>query len=185
MTSPHSLATGFRRLASVTGIAVTLIALGGCQQDMSDLRQYVQQIKSRPGGHIEPLPEMKPFETYSYPDNAGRNPFTTLSFAEPQKDRKAAADSGPKPDPTRPHEVLEGFQLDSLSYVGTLQRNGNLWALVRDPGGTIHRIQTGNYMGENYGRITGISPSEITLRELIPNPQGGWMERKASLALKD
>ncbi|HKJ94454.1 MAG TPA: pilus assembly protein PilP [Gammaproteobacteria bacterium] len=173
------------RAIGAAGIVLALLGLGGCQQDMSDLRQYVQRIKSRPGGKIEPIPEMKPFETYAYPDDAGRNPFTTLSFAEPQKEKQGGAATGPKPDPTRPHEVLEGFQLDALSYVGTLQRNGHLWGLVRDPGGTIHRIQTGNYMGENYGRITGISPTKITLRELIPNPQGGWMKRKASLALKD
>jgi type IV pilus assembly protein PilP len=158
--------------------------LSGCTEDMSDLRSYVSKVNARPGGHIEPLPEMRPFETYIYPEDQSGNPFQRLSFAEPQPE-PTVADTGPRPDPSRPHEALEDFTLDSLAYVGTLERGDQSWALVKDPGGIVHRVQTGNYVGKNYGRIEKITPNTIKVRELIPKESGGWIEREAALALND
>jgi type IV pilus assembly protein PilP len=174
---------GFRILACVVFIASTAV-LTGCTEDMSDLRSYVDRVNSRPGGHIEPLPEMKPFETYAYPHDQAGNPFKRLSFAEP-KPEPEVAESGPRPDPSRPHEALEDFTLDSLAYVGTLEQHGDSWALVKDPGGIVHRVKEGNYLGKNYGRIEKITPNAIKVRELIPKEAGGWIEREAALALND
>lgn len=158
--------------------------LTGCSQDMDDLRDYLRRVKQRPGGPIAALPEMKPFATFNYPDTALRDPFAPLSFGEPEQAAEQVA-SGPKPDPTRPREILEQFPLDSLSYVGTLRREGQLWALIRDPGGTIHRVQNGDHMGQHYGRVVDISPRSIELTELIPNQQGGWLRHEGSLAMND
>lgn len=166
-------------------LAAVAAALVGCSDNMGELRSYIQQVKSRPGGKIEPIPQMEPFETYAYPEEPLRNPFDVLSFAEPVPEAVAAKKSGPRPDPTRPREPLEEFQLDSLAYVGTLSRDGERWALIQDPGGTIHRVQGGNYLGSNYGRIVDITSSAVEVRELIPNGQGGWIERDAALALQD
>lgn len=170
------------------GVAVLLLTACG-NNDMSDLREFIKQTKQREGGRIEPIPEMETFETYRYPEDPGRNPFTTLSFAEPredQADQGGQASSGPSPDRDRPQEPLEEFALDSLSYVGTLQQDGELWALIKDPAGTVHRVQTGDYMGTNYGKIQSITPQSIQLRELVKDQQsGGWRKQETSLALDE
>lgn len=182
-----SLSPGPRkRLPTAPAVLVLLLAtvLAGCSQDMHDLRSYLQKVKQRPGGPIAAIPEMKPFATFNYPDTAVRDPFALLAFGE-QEQAQNRAQSGPRPDPTRPKEALEEYPLDSLAFVGTLRRERQVWALIRDPGGTIHRVQTGNHMGQHYGRIVAISPRSIEVTELIPNQQGGWLQHEGSLAMND
>lgn len=156
--------------------------LGGCTRDTSDLERYIAEVKARPSSPIEPIPEVRPFETYTYPDEPMRDPFARLDFS-PQV--PAGQYRGPRPDASRPRELLEEYPLDTLRMMGILQRQDELWALIRDPSGTIHRVQTGNYMGQNHGRIVAISESEVLLQELIADGAGGWIERKAALAAKE
>lgn len=174
------------RLATIRAVLMLSIIVlsAGCSQDMHDLRSYLQEVKQRPGGPIAALPEMKPFATFHYPDTAARDPFAPLAFGEPEQ-TASRAQSGPRPDPTRPREALEEYPLDSLAFVGTLRRDNQLWALIRDPGGTVHRVQKGNYMGQRYGRVVAISPRSIELTELIPDQQGGWLQHEGSLAMND
>lgn len=182
-SSPVRGIRSFPLTACLVLLAVSMLA--GCSRDMHDLRSYIQSVKQRPGGPIAPIPEMKPFATFKYPETTGRDPFATLAFGKAEQTASGSARSGPRPDPTRPKEALEAFPLDSLAYVGTLQRKNQLWALIRDPGGTIYRVQTGNYMGQHYGRIVAITPRSVEVRELVPNQQGGWMHHEASLAMND
>ena len=99
-------------------------------------------------------------------------------------DDQPASDVEPNLD--RPREVLENFDLKELSMVGTLQGpTGNLFALIRDNSGGIHRVRAGNYMGQNYGRIVGVSETRIELIEIVPNGSGGWVERPRSLSLDE
>ena len=173
------------RRAGVVTLAAGVVLLAGCTEDMSDLRSYVSEVKQRPGGRIEPLPEIEPYATYTFPERPMRNPFEPLSFGLPPEPQVAARTTGPRPDATRPREALEEFQLDALNYVGTLEQGGELWALIRAPGSTIHRVREGNYLGQNHGRITEITSREVQVRELVPTSQGGWIEREANLALND
>lgn len=182
-----SSSPGSRSRLSAAPVALALLlttVLAGCSQDMHDLRSYLEKVKQRPGGPIAAIPEMKPFATFNYPDTAVRDPFASLAFGEPERSQNRSQ-SGPRPDPTRPKEALEEYPLDSLAFVGTLQRGRQIWALIRDPGGTIHRVQTGNHMGQHYGRIVAISPRSIEVSELIPNQQGGWVQHDGSLAMND
>lgn len=186
MKAPNRTNTVLGRLLLV----FTLLLLAACSREMQDLDEYVAEVKAQKPRPIEPIPEMKPFESYQYPtDTEGlRNPFQPLGFGE-QTASTTETDGGdaegPKPDPTRPKEALEEYPLDSLSYVGTLAQSQDSWALVRDPDGTVHRVSTGNYMGQNHGKIVAITPQEIRLRELVPKPNGGWLERTKSIALRD
>lgn len=161
-------------------LALSVAAGSGCGRDMRDLERWVEQVKSRPGGEIEPLPEIEPYETFEYSAHDLRSPFTP--GREEQPDAKG---EGPRPDPNRPREPLESFSLDALDMVGTFELGNERWGLVRDPEGLIHRVQPGNYMGRNYGRIVEVTESRISLVELVPDGSGGWMERDASLALEE
>jgi type IV pilus assembly protein PilP len=93
--------------------------------------------------------------------------------------------SGLTPDETRRKEELEGFSLDSIRMVGTLELQGTTWGLVRTQEGIIFRVKVGNYMGKNHGQITRISEEGIELTEIIPDKKRGYIERQASLAMSD
>jgi len=156
-----------------------LLVLAGCTRGMSDLRDWVAQEKSKKGAPIPPLPVIKTFETFLYADDGKRDPFGA-STAELQP---TASTSGPRPDQDRAKQPLEMFALDSLRMVGTVGAAAGMEALVKDPGGVIHRVHRNEYMGQNYGRVTDIAEDHIDLVELVSNGNGGWMERSASIGL--
>lgn len=159
-------------------------ALAGCvSRDMSDLERYVNEVKSRKQGEIEPLPEIKQIETFAYREDNRRNPFQPTEQERTEEQEQQL--NGLAPDPNRRKEELEAYALDSLRMVGTLKRDETTWALVRTKDKTIYRVKAGNYMGHNHGQITRIAENDIELTEIIPNGQGGYRERQASLALKE
>jgi len=155
------------------------LVLSGCTRGMSDLRDWVAQEKAKKGAPIPPLPVIKTFETFQYADQDKRDPFSP-STAELQP---TAVTSGPRPDEDRPKQPLEMFALDSLKMVGTVGIGASVEALVKDPGGVVHRVHGNEYMGQNYGRVTDIGEDHVDLVELVPNGNGGWMERSASIGL--
>jgi len=166
-----------RKLGLVVALACGLSA---CAGDINDVQTEVARIKSLPAPPLDPLPVIKTFETFAYVPGDRRDPFTT-----DEKEDAAASQSGPRPNPDRRKELLEGFPLDALDMVGTIGGAGGLIALIKDPEGTIHRVKSGNYLGENDGRILSVSDEGIELQELISNSIGGFMERKASIALEN
>ena len=176
-----------RLLKAVPLTALLLLGLGGCSNDMSDLKNFVDKTKQRPGGEVEPLPEFEPYESFTYKPTKLRDPFVpqagfALSEDEMQEQQKNAELA---PDRSRRKEPLEQFPLDSLEMVGTLSRNRRQWGLVKAPDGTVHQVLPGNHMGQNYGRITTVAADRIRLVEIVPDGQGGWMERDAALGLSD
>ena len=165
------------------GLALVLVALGitACSGDSDDLDQYINSIKARPGGRIEPLPEITPYAAFSYiADRQGlRSPF------RPDVPQAAGGGNGPRPDDERSREYLETFPLDTLGMVGTLHINDTMYGLVQTSDGLIHRVIPGNYLGQNDGRITEISESEIEVVEIISDGIGGYIERDAAVGLSD
>jgi len=157
------------------------LGLAACGGGSDDLDQYINAVKARPGGRIEPLPEITPYESFNYiADVQGlRSPF------RPDTPQAAGGGSGPRPDDERSREYLETFPLDSLGMVGTLHINETMYGLVQTADGLIHRVIPGNYMGQNDGRITDISDSEIGLVEIISDGIGGYIERDAAVGLSD
>ena len=163
-------------------LILATIGLAACGGDADDLDQYILEIKARPGGRIEPLPEITPYEVFTYVADAQglRSPFVPDT---PQATGSAAG--GARPDPDRSREYLESFPLDTLGMVGTLYIGETMYGLVQTADGLIHRVVPGNYMGQNDGRITDISESEITLVEIISDGIGGYIERDAAVGLSD
>lgn len=167
------------------GLLLALVTFGvsACGGDMDDLDQYINDIKAKPGGRIEPLPEITPYEIFTYEADIDgiRSPFIP--------DTPQATVAGPGgvrgPDPDRSPEFLEGFPLDTLRMVGTLNINDTTYGLIQTADGLIHRVVPGNYMGQNYGRITEISESEVDLVEIISDGIGGYIERDAAVSLSD
>lgn len=161
------------------------IGLSGCSGgNTQDLKRFTEEARNRQPSKIEPLPEFKPYETFLYQASDLRSPFNPLSGG-PAEQLASSNGSGVHPEANRAREPLEEFPLDTLRMVGTLEQHGESWGLVVASDGTIHRVQPGNYAGQNHGKIKEISEFEIALTEIVPDGLGGWMERPASLALSE
>lgn len=162
----------------LTLLVAVVALLGGCSGANDDLLTYIDQVKSRPGGRIPPLPQIKPYETFAYEAESLRSPFA------PDSSKRASA-TGPRPEANRPKEYLEQFPLDTLRMVGTLKRAGSLFGLVKTQDGMVHRVITGNYLGQNDGRVLAVTDAEIRVEELVPDGIGGFYKRSAAIALAD
>lgn len=171
-----------RNLLGTLVAAAAAVALAGCSGGNDDLRAYIDSVKSRPGGRIEPLPQIRPAPSFTYTAGDRRSPFMPDT---PQQRVSSNPNAVPGPDPNRPREFLERFSLDTLRMVGTLEQGGGRYGLVQDADGLVHRVTVGNYMGQNYGRILSITDNRIALVEIVPDGLGGYIERPAAVALSN
>jgi type IV pilus assembly protein PilP len=180
MSRPVSIGA---KLLLVTG-CLTLLA--GCgDSHRRELEQYAEEIKARKPGRIEPLPEIKQIETFTYVAGNRRNPFRPEQPRD-EMDPGAVSTTDLAPDRTRRKEELESFSLDSIRMVGTLQDSDDtIWGLVRTSDRILFRVKAGNYMGRNHGQITKISENSIELTEIVSDNSGGYQERQASIALSE
>lgn len=180
-------------LAFGLGAFMSLMLTGCGQNDMSDLTKYIAEVKAKPKSAIEPLPEIKVVEPFLFDPNGLRDPFAAIVQTEQDQISESSNGSGLKPDPLHQKEELEGFPLDALKMVGTVNINSALWGLVTvkaDSGNgkearlaTIHRVREGNYLGMNYGKIMRISSEKIELTEIVPDKPGTWREQEQILPL--
>jgi type IV pilus assembly protein PilP len=175
----------FRKLLHL--LAIFIISpglLSACSDDFSDLKHYIAEVKARPKGPIQPLPAVKIVEPFIFKPEGLRDPFKPLDKLQ-QNGEMNLSGSGIHPDINRRKEDLESFPLESLKMVGTIKMKSSLWGLVKTSDGTIHRVQAGNYMGINYGKIINIRPNKIDLMEIVPDKPGTWREQQTSLMLKE
>ncbi len=162
-------------------IVSSIFLLSACQQEKDDLTAYVAKVKSQQKSDIPPIPVMKPYEKFDYAAAELRDPFLPTVVDVPETAAEPTSDNGISPDSNRRKEALEKFDLAQLQYVGTLEKD-KIWALVRAPDGVIHRVQVGNYIGLNHGRILAISESELKLNEIVPEGRSGYIERETSVS---
>jgi type IV pilus assembly protein PilP len=162
--------------------AAVAAALSACGRGTDDLRSYIDEVKARPGGRIDPLPQVRPAPTFAYVPGSRRSPFVPDT---PQRRLSNDPNAIAGPDTNRPREFLEQFPLDTLRMVGTLADRRGGFGLVQTADGLVHRVTVGNHLGQNYGRIVSITDSQIQLVEIIPDGLGGYLERPAAIALAD
>lgn len=179
------------RLLILGPVLMISMLMGGCvSRDISDLEMWTQEVLTRPGGRIEPLPEIKPYEAYAYQSgkNNARDPFE--AFYQKRQAEEVVQDENigltkemEAEIKNRNREELEQFELDSLRMVGTLENAEDTWAIISDPANTVHRVRVGNYMGRNIGKIVNIFEDRVELREIVQGTSGRWEERQAAIVL--
>jgi type IV pilus assembly protein PilP len=164
-----------RWLALSLGACVALSGCGG--ESHQDLRAWMADQGKGARGRVDPLPQIKPYEPFAY------NAFDLPDPFKPRKIEPTKGGSKLAPDLTRRREPLEAYPLESLNMVGTLAKGKSTYALVRTPDRDVYQVSQGNYLGQNFGVIVGISDSEVRLKELVQDGSGDWIERTGALQL--
>ena len=157
--------------------AASAMTLAGCSSGDDDVQNFITETNKEPGGRVEPLPEVKPQQTFAYADMDRRSPFTPTS--------PNAGNPNLRPDAHRNREFLEQYSLDTMQMVGSMKMGGQMFGLIQTKDGLVHRVIVGNYIGQNDGKITAISPSKIDVREIVPDGLGGYIERPTGIALAE
>ncbi|GMU46840.1 MAG: hypothetical protein AMXMBFR26_16220 [Porticoccaceae bacterium] len=159
-----------------------LVADCSVDREFRDLHEFMAQTRAKPRGKVEPIPSFAPYETFKYSAMALRSPFDAPTALSSER---VAGNPAPPPDENRAREVLENYNFAALSMVGVLDRDGRRWGLIDDGSGQIHRVTVGNYLGKNHGRIVNVADGQVDVIEIIPDGEGGWVERPRTLSLKE
>ncbi len=165
-------------------LSMVVLTSAGCSRTVTDtpgdapnLVEWVAQVRARPAEPLDPIPVIKPFESFTFDGRGMRDPFDV-----------EAVDSnggGMRPDSNRRRQPLESFPLDALDMVGTLGRGRGVVGLVMGPDKVTYRVRPGSYIGQSDGRVVAVYEDHIELIELVPDGAGGWLERPASIALEN
>jgi type IV pilus assembly protein PilP len=166
---------------SMFSLLCPMLAACSRNDDMADLQQFVIDVSMRQGEPVEPMPVFLPYEAFTYSAASMRGPFDVPVMAGTAVGVESS--STVQPDVNRTPEPLESFALTALSMVGMISRGDVYIALIRHDLGTIHRIGSGNYLGRNHGRVVQVWPEEVSIVEIVPSGDGGWVERPRTLAL--
>jgi len=164
--------------------SLLLLSLTACDSsgDFADLQAYMNEVRARPKGQIEPLPTFQPYEAFTYSAAGMRSPFQPPVRIELRQRQKGSAEI--RPDEARPRQFLEGFNIEMFQMVGLLANSNGRFALVNGAGG-VHRVKVGDYLGRNHGRIVTINDDHLDVIEIVPDGEGGWLERPRTLTLKE
>ena len=165
-------------------IAITVLSACG-SGGHEDIKSWMEESSRDLKGVIPPLPELKPFPVVSYNAVDKTDPFNALRI---DPERKETGGAG-KPDFDRPKEQLESFPLETITYIGIVNKTkSHAKHAVVQVDGVVYQVGKGNYMGQNYGRIVDITNSEIVLKEIVQDPSGqtsDWVERQMTLQLQE
>ncbi|WP_342118606.1 pilus assembly protein PilP [Pseudoduganella sp. OTU4001] len=160
--------------------ALLLSACG--DSDVQQVRTWMKEVESQTRPTVKPLPEPKTFTPFAYAANDALDPFNASKLlTELAKSRPGGAQA---PDQNRRKEFLESFPLDAMKMVGTIEKNRVMYGLLQIDR-TVYQVRTGQYAGQNYGLITGVDEDAITVREIVQDAAGDWVERISKLELQE
>jgi type IV pilus assembly protein PilP len=167
------------------GLALAAVLLGaGCGgEEHSDLKEELNQLTKDLRGRVDPLPQVRPYEPVPYTAEGQIDPFRPERIEVAGSNRESSASTALIDEQKkRPPEPLEAFPLESIQMLGTITQAKETFALVK-AGPNLYRVKKGNYMGQNFGVITGIDEAQISLKELVQDSTGDWVERVSALQL--
>lgn len=151
-----------------------------------DLTQWMADQRATVKPKVEPVSEPKPYVPQAFTQAADLSPFSDDKLTRSLKEEGASGATSAllAAEQNRRKEPLEALPLDTMAMVGLLDRQGQKVALVR-ANNLLYQVRRGNYLGQNFGRITGITDTQIVLREIVQDAAGEWVERTTSLDLQE
>jgi len=159
-----------------------LVALSGCGADLDELQTWMDQQKRDVKPNVPPLVPPRKFDPQPYAGTDGVDPFSSQKLAVALKREERATSALLANEQKRRKEPLEAYPLDSISMVGSINKLGQPFALLRVDN-LLYQVKVGDYMGQNYGRVLRISETEMILREVVQDAAGEWIERNSTLQL--
>lgn len=176
-----------RQILRVSALLVSATAaLAGCgDAGVQEVRQWMEEVRRQTPIRVEKLPEPKKFMPFTYAVKDEADPFSPAKLSVALARAQAMSGAGKlKPDLERRKEPLENYPLDSIKMVGTLQKPGLSYALLQVDK-VVFQAKVGNYIGQNFGKITKVIDTEVELMEIVRDASGEWVERQAKLELQE
>ena len=175
-------------LKNATSAVLLVLVLAGCSSSgQEELQAWMNEQRAQTRPNVQPIPEPKKFTPQAYTEENATDPFSMQKLAQALKRESSQSTSNAAlvaPELARLKEPLESFPLDSMKMVGSLLKQGRPVALVRVDN-LLYQVQPGNYLGQNFGRVTKVAETELVLREIVQDATGEWIERKAALQLQE
>jgi type IV pilus assembly protein PilP len=163
---------------------MALALLAGCGAEQEELTQWMEQQRREVKPNVTPLTPPKKFSPQAYVALNGVEPFSAQKLTVALKQEARQPNSLLAAEINRRKEPLEAYPLDSMRMVGSVNRLGRPYALLRVDN-LLYQVKQGDYLGQNYGKITKISETDVTLREIVQDAAGEWIERASALQLQE
>lgn len=173
-----------KRVLAPISSALVVTLLAGCSPDHEELRAWMEQQRREAKPNVKPLQPPKKFDPQPYSATLAVDPFSNQKLSVAIKQEAKQPNSLLAAEMNRRKEPLEAYPLDSMSMVGSVNKQGQPYALLRVDS-LLYQVKVGDYLGQNYGRITRIAETEIGLREIVQDAAGEWIERPAALQLQE
>jgi type IV pilus assembly protein PilP len=167
----------------------SVLVLAACEgSEHEEINKWMQDQRAQTKPQVQPIPEPKKFTPQAYTQEAQVDPFSMQKLTQALKRESQQSGTASAallaPELNRRKEPLEAYPLDSMMMVGSLNKQGQPVALIKVDN-LLYQVKPGNYLGQNYGRITKVGENEVVLRELVQDPAGEWVERVATLQLQE
>jgi len=171
-------------VALATVVVASALGLTGCGAEQGELSQWMDQQKREVKPNVQPLSAPKKFNPQAYAALGGVEPFSNQKLTVALKQEARQPNSLLAAEVNRRKEPLEAYPLDSMSMVGSVTKQGQPFALLRVDN-LLYQVKVGDYLGQNYGKITKISETDVSLREIVQDAAGEWIERNSALQLQE
>ena len=165
-------------------VLTALVMLASCSAEHDELRAWMEQQRREAKPSVPPLQPPKRFDPQPYLAAQAVDPYSSQKLTVALKQEARQPNSLLSAEMNRRKEPLESYPLDSMNMVGSVNKQGQPFALLRVDN-LLYQVKVGDYLGQNYGRITRIGETEITLREIVQDAAGEWIERPAALQLQE
>ena len=172
------------RTGARAAAALAIVLLAACSGEQDELQAWMDQQKREVKPSVQPLSPPRKFHPQAYAANGGVEPFSPQKLTVALKQESRQPNSVIAAEYNRRKEPLEAFPLDSMRMVGSVDKNGRTYALLRVDN-LLYQVKPGDYLGQNYGKITKITETEVTLREIVQDAAGEWIERPSTLQLQE
>jgi type IV pilus assembly protein PilP len=174
----------FSRLVGLLSASVVGLSMIGCSGEQEELQQWMEQQKREVKPSVLPLVQPKKFNPQPYASMNAVEPFSTQKLTVALKQEARQPNSLLAAEINRRKEPLEAYPVDSMSMVGSVVKQGRQFALLRVDN-LLHNVKVGDYLGQNYGKIVKISETNVSLREIVQDAAGEWIERMSAIQLQE
>jgi type IV pilus assembly protein PilP len=171
-------------MTRTAALALAAVLVAGCSAEHDELQQWMEQQRREAKPNVPPLQPPRKFDPQPYTSAQAVDPFSNQKLSVALKAEARGPNSLLSSELNRRREPLESYPLDSMIMVGSVNKLGQPYALLRVDN-LLYQVKVGDYLGQNYGRITRIAETEITLREIVQDAAGEWIERPATLQLQE